>query len=35
MTNYQTIKGYNDDEVISALQKDIRRGFEKSRKNRY
>jgi replication-associated recombination protein RarA len=28
MTNYQTVNGYNDDEVISALQKDLRRDNE-------
>jgi len=28
MTNYKTMNGYNDDEVVSALQKDIRRGNE-------
>ena len=28
MAHYQTKHGYNDDEVISALQKDIRRGHE-------
>lgn len=28
MANYQTTHGFNDDEVISALQKDIRRGNE-------
>ncbi len=28
MANYQTSHGFNDDEVISALQKQIRRGIE-------
>jgi len=28
MTNFQTKHGFNDDEVISALQKQIRRGIE-------
>ena len=26
MVHYQTVNGYNDDEVISALQKEVRRG---------
>ncbi|MEF8879463.1 MAG: hypothetical protein V5A64_03615 [Candidatus Thermoplasmatota archaeon] len=30
MANYQTKHGFNDDEVVSALQKDIRRGLEKN-----
>lgn len=29
MAHYQTSHGYNDDEVVSALQKDIRRGNER------
>jgi replication-associated recombination protein RarA len=28
MTNFQTQHGFNDDEVVSALQKQIRRGIE-------
>jgi len=28
MNNYKTIHGFNDDEVVSALQKQIRRGIE-------
>lgn len=29
MTHYQTRHGYTNDEVVSALQKDVRRGNER------